>query len=218
MKPIAGAVAQKLLNLYRQEHVIVGGWATVNKIFVAEADDEVISALRELPTGGMLVRHIENLRAGKTPMDTIERELMPYGGMMSDAADSVPLTAEDWRDVESLLETFSPDTNGLDELRNARVVRKFGEEWIETIGAAIRTRPELHQKWEIVTKTYQAYRLWDNATEIMTQPLSERARAELQAEMPAYETYLPMFGADGEELLGKLRNFISNIKPDDATE
>ena len=214
MKPIAGAVAQKLLNLYRQEHVIVGGWTTVNKIFVDEADEDVIAALRELPTGPMLVRHIENLRSGKTPMDTIERELMPYGGLMSDATDSLPLTAEDWRDLESLMETFTPDTNGLDELRNARVIRKFGEEWIETIGAAMQTRPELRPRWDIVTKTYQAYRLWDTATAILNQPLSERARAELQADMPDYETYLPMFGADGEELLAKLRNFISNAKPD----
>ena len=216
MKPIAGAVAQKLLNLYRQEHVIVGGWLTVNKIFVDEADDEVLAALRDLPTGGMLVRHIENLRGGKTPMDTIERELMPYGGLMSDATDSLPLTTDDWHELESLMQTFTPDTAGLDQLRQARVIRKFGEEWMETISNAMRGRPELAQKWDIIIKTYEAYRLWDNATEIMTQPLSERARAEIQADMPAYETYLPMFGADGENLLAKLRNFISNIKPDDA--
>lgn len=216
MKQISGATAQRLLNLYRQEHVIVGGWATVNPVFLAEATPEVLSELRTLPTGEMLARHIENLRAGKTPMDTISRELLPYGGLMSNAADAMPLTAQDWRDLESLIANFTPDPSGLDALQHSPVVRKFGEEWPETIRGALKTRPELMQKWDVVAKTYQAYRLWDLANEIMTQPLSERSRAQLQADMPAYETYLPMFGTDGEQLLAKLRNFISNVKPSDA--
>ena len=82
MNAKTSATAQKLLNLYRQEHVIIGGWATVNPVFINEATDEVIRELRELPTGKMLVQHIENLRTGKTPMDSIERELLPYGGLM----------------------------------------------------------------------------------------------------------------------------------------
>ena len=82
MNASASATALKLLNLYRQEHVIIGGWATINPVLVNEATDEVIKELRELPTGKMLIRHIENLRSGKTPMDSINRELLPYGGMM----------------------------------------------------------------------------------------------------------------------------------------
>ena len=64
MKARASTIAQKLLNLYRQEHVIIGGWAAINPVFVAEADDEVIRELRVLPTGKMLIQHIENLRSG----------------------------------------------------------------------------------------------------------------------------------------------------------
>ena len=37
MKPKASVVAQKLLNLYRQAHVIIGGWSALNPIFVDEA-------------------------------------------------------------------------------------------------------------------------------------------------------------------------------------
>ena len=76
-------IALKLLNLYRQEHVIIGGWAAVNPIFVNEANDDVIKELRDMPTGKALVQHIENLRNGKTPMDSIDPELLPYGGMMT---------------------------------------------------------------------------------------------------------------------------------------
>ena len=82
MNAKTSTIALKLLNLYRQEHVIIGGWTTVNPIFVNEATDDVIKELRDMPTGKLLVRHIENLRSGKTPMDSIDPELLPYGGMM----------------------------------------------------------------------------------------------------------------------------------------
>ena len=47
MKAKNVAVAQKLLNLYRQEHVIIGGWSAVNPVFINEATDDVIKELRE---------------------------------------------------------------------------------------------------------------------------------------------------------------------------
>ena len=61
MKPKASTIAQKLLNLYRQAHVIIGGWGALNPIFVDEATPDVISELSNLPTGKMLAKHIENL-------------------------------------------------------------------------------------------------------------------------------------------------------------
>ena len=45
MKPKASVVAQKLLNLYRQAHVIIGGWSALNPIFVEEATPDVLSSL-----------------------------------------------------------------------------------------------------------------------------------------------------------------------------
>ena len=107
MKAKNVAVAQKLLNLYRQEHVIVGGWATVNQVFVNEATDEVIKELGDLPTGKMLARHIENLRSGKTPMDSIDRELLPYGGMMiEENITNITLTPEQWTELENRINNF----------------------------------------------------------------------------------------------------------------
>lgn len=209
MKPKASVVAQKLLNLYRQEHVIFGGWAAVNEIFISEADDDVLHEISQLPTGKSLVQHIANLRSGKTPMNSIDRDLLPYGGMMAETVATVPLLPSEWTELENGINAFTPDQAGLDQIQELPVIKKFGDEWIVAIRAALAERPDLLDKWSIITKTYRAYFLWKVASDMLNQPLSERARAQLQADMPEYETYLPMFGDAGTELLGKLRTFIS---------
>ena len=205
-------IALKLLNLYRQEHVIIGGWATVNPIFVNEATDDVIKELRDMPTGKLLVRHIENLRSGKTPMDSIDPELLPYGGMMTaeDMA-TIKLTTNQWQELEYALNNFTPDQMGLERFMRLDVVHEFGEEWQNAIRSALNARPQLLDQWNIVNQTYNAYRLWDTANEIIANPISERSRAQVQADMPEYETYLPMFGDAGTELLAKLRTFVSSM-------
>ena len=206
------AIAQKLLNLYRQEPVIIGGWATVNPIFVKEATDDVIRELNDMPTGKLLVRHIENLRSGKTPADSIDPELLPYGGMMTaeDVA-TIKLSPDQWRELEYALQTFTPDQNGLNRFMELDIVHQFGEEWQTAIRSVLNARPQLLEQWNIVNQTYNAYRLWNTANEIIANPISERVRAQVQADMPEYETYLPMFGDAGTELLSKLRTFISSL-------
>lgn len=206
------AIALRLLNLYRQEHVIIGGWATVNPIFVNDATDDVIKELRDMPTGKLLVQHIENLRSGKTAMDSIDSELLPYGGMMTaeDVA-TIKLNPNQWRELENALQEFTPDQAGLDRFMSLELVRNLGEEWQNSIRAILNARPKLLDKWNIVKQTYNAYRLWDVANEIIANPISERVRAQVQADMPEYETYLPMFGDAGAELLAKLRTFISSM-------
>ncbi len=217
MNAKASTTAQKLLNLYRQEHVIFGGWAAVNQVFVDEATPDVLHELRELPTGKNLIKHIENLRSGKTPMDSIERELLPYGGMMAETVATVPLTKSEWAELESGINSFTTDQDGLEKIQQLDVIKKFGDQWMVAIRAALSERPELLEKWALVTKTYRAYYLWKVASDMLNQPLSERARAQLQADMPEYETYLPMFGDAGVELLEKLRSFISTMTPDADT-
>lgn len=214
MKAKASLIAQKLLNLYRQEHVIFGGWAAVNEVFVNEANPEVITELRELPTGKLLAKHIENLRSGKTPMNSIERDLLPYGGMMAETIATIPLTTEEWAELEQGIHNFTPDENGLNEIQQLNVIKKFGDQWLVAIRAAISAKPELLEKWSVIAKTYRAYYLWKVASDMINQPLTERARAQLQADMPEYETYLPMFGEAGVELLEKLRSFITTMKSD----
>ena len=142
MKAKASATAQKLLNLYRQEHVIIGGWTAINPIFVDEATPDVIKELREMPTGKMLIKHIENLRNGVTPMDSIEPELMPYGGQMQDASmSSVKLTDNQWQELEYGFENFTPDQAGLKMFTSLGVVQQFGPEWITAIRDAIAQKP-----------------------------------------------------------------------------
>lgn len=216
MKAKASVTAQKLLNLYRQEHVIFGGWAAVNRVFIDEATPAVIDALVELPTGRMLAEHIKNLRSGHTPMDSIDRELLPYGGMMAETVATVPLTNDEWRELEAGIDNFTPDQDGLNRIQQLKVIRKFGDQWLVAIRAALNERPQLLEKWANVMRIYRAYYLWKVASDMLNQPLSERARAQLQADMPEYETYLPMFGAAGLELLAKLRQFITTRDPIDT--
>lgn len=210
MKAKIRATAQKLVNLYRQAHVIIGEWSTVNPIFINEADDVVIQEILDLPTGKMLVKHIENLRSGKTPMDSIERELLPYGGMMSgENIASVNLTAAQWAELEQGIENFTPNQDGLNAFTALNVVNRFGEEWQNAIASLVQTKPHLHKKWQTISHTFNAYRLWNTANDVISKPLTDRVRAQVQSEMPEYETYLPMFGNAGNELLNKLRTFIA---------
>ena len=54
----------------------------------------------------------------------------------------------------------------------------------------------------------RAHELWNSANVLLTPPVSERAKAQAQADMPEFETYLPMFGDAGMELLERLRSFV----------
>lgn len=203
--------AMRLMNLYRQQHVIFGGWDAVNKIFLDQADADVIDAIRALPVGKILVQHIENLRSGKTPIDSIAHELLPYGGMMKEVVASTNLSADEMAELESALSEFTPDQNGLDKIQSLSVVKKFGDEWQIAIRSALLQNPEISERWNTVTKTARAYYLWKVATDILAAPLSDRSRARIQADLPEYETYLPMFGETGNELLTRLRNFVSSL-------
>ena len=212
MKAKASKTAQRLLNLYRQEHVIIGGWVALNPIFINDADEYVIAELSEMPTGKMLVQHIENLRSGKTPMDSIEPELLPYGGMMTESVlTNVTLTGPEFSELQHALDIFTPDQQGLNMISGLNAVRKFGDEWQSAIHGALSSNHAMLQKWDIVVKTYRAYQLWDTASEIINQPIDDRVRAEIQADMLEYETYLPMFGDAGTELLARLRTFVSSL-------
>lgn len=212
MQQQAHIVAQRLLNLYRQEHVIDGGWAVVNKIFINESDDpQVIAELENLPTGKRLIAHINNLRSGKTPMDSIDKDLLPYGGMMSGQEIAISLTSEELEQLKFALENFQPTTDGLRAIKQVPCVQKFGNDWAEDIKAALSSDIDLLNKWNLVIKTDKAYRIWDSAKELLSETLTERNRAQIQADMPEYETYLPMFGEQGQEILARLRTFMSSL-------
>ncbi len=212
MKQKANLIAQKLVNLYRQEHVILGGWAVLNPVFVQEATDDVLDVMADLPTGKLLVQHIKNLKSGKTPMDSIDRNLLPYGGAMAESAIATPLSDEQWNELVSAVNQFTPNQQGLENLKKLDVIKKFGDEWLVGIKNILSEHPDLSARWKVVMQTWQAYHLWDMATQIVSQPLTERMRAQIQADMPEYETFLPMFDKPGQELLAKLRSFMNDTK------
>lgn len=206
----AHIIAQRLLNLYRQEHVIEGGWDAVNKVFLAESNNaQVIAELENMPTGKKLVAHINNLRDKKTPMNTIDKDLLPYGGLMSDIEVNVSLTDEEITELAQVLDKFQPTQENLNTIKNMPLVRKFGNDWDKDIRSAIMSNPNMLAKWDIVIQTDKAYRIWESARELLSETLTERNRAQIQADMPEYETFLPMFGDSGKEMLNRLRTFMS---------
>ena len=209
----AHIIAQRLLNLYRQEHVIDGGWAAVNAVFIQESNDpKVIAELELLPTGKRLIAHINNLRSGKTPMDSIDKDLLPYGGMMSGQTIIFTLTETEKAQLKTALDKFKPDPEHLNAIKQMPVVQKFGNDWIEDIKSAIASDADMLEKWKTVIQTDKAYRIWDSAKQLLSETLTERHRAQIQADMPEYETYLPMFGEAGNQALAKLRTFISSMQ------
>lgn len=211
MRELNSIIAQRMLNLYRQAHVINGGWAAVNQALVAEADNEVLIELQKLPSGTKLVSHIKNLKSGKTPMDQIEYELMPYSGMMDSAVKITKISNKDLKELESALAEFQSDEEHIDRIKNLSIVQSFGENWIKGVRSALLDKPNLLSKWNEVSYTARAYELWNKAYAVLTPPISERARAQAQADLSEYETYLPMFGEEGTKLLARIRTFVSSM-------
>ena len=93
MQQQAHVIAQRLLNIYRQEHVLVGGWAAVNRVLIDESNDpNVIAELNKYKYvvicsyyegRYMLSRHSKrttwetqggHIEVGETPMDAIDPE------------------------------------------------------------------------------------------------------------------------------------------------
>jgi len=205
--------AQRLLNLYRQEHVINGGWIAVNEVFLRESEEEdVLTALATLPTGDKLIEHIKNLRSGKTPIDSIDNNLLPYGGMMFGAEIEASLNPEEVQQLKDTLKDFTPDTASLDKIKQLPFVQRFGSDWIDDIKIALTDNNELLAKWDVVARTAQAYDNWNTAQKLVSEPATERNRALIQANMLDFEMYLPMFGDAGKEVLTKLRAIIAAHK------
>lgn len=211
MKAKASVIAQKLLNLYRQAHVINGGWPVLNRVFLDEASDEVLAELVNLPTGKMLATHIANLQSGKTPMDSIARELLPYGGMMAENEVVQHLTQEELDDLIHAVNTFTPDAKGLDEFMDNPIVARFGSDWANQIRTVLPHDSDALAKLDNIVQIANAYKMWESANQILANSVTDRERAQLQVDMPEYETYLPMFGDEGRNLLRRLHTLTSSM-------
>ncbi|MDR1026904.1 MAG: hypothetical protein LBL46_00625 [Rickettsiales bacterium] len=206
MKSKTALVAQKLVNLYRSAFAIDGGWRAVNAVFLAEADDAVIAEIGKLSTGKLLSQHIFNLRSGATAPDSIEPELLPYNGMMQPhgAAD---YDGPEFAALRNALENFQPTAENIAAIKKLPIVVEFGDRWAAGVRSILHD-DSLIAIWRGVLQTDSALRLWSRAAEILASTPSDLLRAEIQADMPEYETYLPMFGKDGIEALSRLRQLV----------
>jgi len=212
MQQQAHTIAQRLLNIYRQEHVINGGWVAVNKVLIAESDDpQIFEELEKLPTGKRLIAHINNLREGKTPMDSIEPDLLPYGGLLATQESKISLDEQEIEELKLALTNIKNTPDGLKRLRQLPFIQKFGNNWLDDVKAAVGSDKELSTRWDAIIRTAKAYQTWDSAKQLTSETLTERSRAQIQADMPEFETYLPMFGESGNKMLTKLRTFISSM-------
>lgn len=216
MKAKASITAQKLLNLYRQEHVITGGWTVLNKIFIDEATEDVINELKDLPTGKLLVEHIKNLRSGKTSMDSISRELLPYGGIFAERPNT-QITEPELKELKVAVNEFTPNQRGLENFISTPVVRRLGADWSSTIRTVLTNDQDLLDKFDQIARMWNAYNIWIKAKDFMKQPMNDRVRAQLQADLPEYETYLPMFGEEGTDLLRRVHSVISSLPQTPST-
>lgn len=211
MKAKASVIAQKLLNLYRQAHVIEGGWAMVNRVFVNEATDDVLTQMQDLPTGKFLIEHIKNLRSGKTPMNAIARELLPYGGMLAENVVDVDVGKNDLQELIDAIDNFNPTQDGIDTFLNNPVIKNAGQDWIKTVHKLISGDADATKKFDQIVRTWTAYNMWTRANDVLAAPVDDRVRAQLQVDMPEYETYLPMFGDEGQDLLRRLHKLTSAL-------
>ena len=143
-------------------------------------------------------------------MDTINPELLPYGGLMATQTSNINLTDAELNELKSALNNFEPNIEYLNKIKQLESVKKFGNNWKENIKSILAQYPDMSAKWENVIRTAKAYQMWDSAKELISEDFTERSRAQIQADMPEFETYLPMFGDEGQEILAKLRTYISS--------
>ena len=215
MKESVNQIAIRLMNLYRSAHAINGTWASVNPVFLSESNDAVIEEIKKIPAGEKLAMHIEQLRAGRIAQNSISPELMPYGGMMESHSVELDYDARfDNNDIDSLLrelEVFTPTLENVNRIKQLPFVVQFGDRWLAGVRAALANRPDMLARIKTVHDTDRAYQLWERASEILSWQPSEKLRAEVQADLPEYETYLPMFESSGVELLSKLRAYVASI-------
>lgn len=207
MKTRAATIAQRLMNLYRNAFAIEGGWRTVNPVFIDEADDVVISEIAKLPCGKFLAQHISNIKSGRTKMDAIDSELLPYNGMMDNSSSGRKVDGQEFDALRSALENFQPDIGNLEKIKNLPIVKRFGDRWAAGV-RSILGDDSLIAIWRNVLQADSALRLWGRVAEILSSTPSDLLKAEVQADMPEYETYLPLFGKEGLDILTRLRELV----------
>jgi hypothetical protein len=206
VKTKAAAIAQKLMNLYRNASAIEGAWSAVNPVLMKEANAAVMGEIERLPCGKFLSKHISDLKSGRTKMNSIDAELVPCG---ANFAAPGKISDDEYDELIRALGKFKPDAAHLDVIKSLSIVKKFEGNWQTGVGSVLRDSDGI-AAWQNVVRTDGALRLWARAAGILSLEPTELLRAEVQADLPEYETYLPMFGEEGKTLLARIRKLINS--------
>ncbi len=212
--------AQRLLNLYRQAHSIDGGWVVLNPYFISEDSPKLEEELKKLPNGWKLAKHIENLKEGKTQMDSISPDLTPYGGLMTNdnvykVVQNIELPKAEFDNLSDFLHGFKPDFKHLTDFKKAEFFESLGKDWTNQAKLIIQNSNDkdsetLLNKLNQLIDLDKTYSAWYQASELLTEPESEKTKATAQTLLTEFESRLPKFGKQGQELLEKIRNLISS--------
>ena len=122
-------------------------------------------------------------------MNTIDKDLLPYGGLIMGQDTIITLTQNELSELSTALASFEPTPDGLNKIKKLPCVKKFGNEWLSSIKSAVNDYPEISTKWLDVVRTERAYNMWNIARELVSEDLTDRDRAKIQADMPDFETY-----------------------------
>ena len=135
---------------------------------------------------------------------------------MAESATSPDISPSDLQQLVAAIDSFNPSSEGLNEFMDTPIIKSFGAEWVLMSRNVLSNNPDALHRLDDIVRVSRAYQLWNNANDILSNPVTDRVRANLQVDMPEYRTYLPMFGDEGKELLRRLHGLTSSMPSHDA--
>ena len=148
-------IGRKYLNIFHQLHFINAGMEILNNDFLTMSDD-VIELLPELAGGMKLAQHIKNLKTGKTPINKIDADVLPFGELVFDDhekfleytsynkiaamknvesennAETSSIQTEinnEYKQLYELLRAFKNTPALLENFKSSEVIRDLGPDW-----------------------------------------------------------------------------------------
>lgn len=200
--------ARYLLNLFRQNHIFAGSLESLNKKFLT-ASPETVDDLKKLPTGAILVRHIDLLKTKKVPLTKIAREcvlfpeLTPPENIMilpEGKKESLPANKSSGEEtILRALDSFRPDNAHLNTFK-----QDLGVNWKTRLMDFVsknKLNSSQQQAYETVLGFSDAIDSWHKAEDILQEDNQVKARSILAN----LEAVLPQFGVAGQDLLTRVK-------------
>jgi len=200
--------AQYLLNLFRQNHVFADKLESLNKKFLT-ASAEALEALKHLPTGTILLRHIDLLKTKKVPLHKIAKdcvlfpELTPPENtviLSEEKKETSPVNKSSGEEtILRALDSFRPDNAHLNTFK-----QDLGINWKTRLMDFVsknKLNASQQQAYETVLGFSDAIDAWHKAESVLQEDNQVKARSILSN----LETVLPQFGSAGQDLLMRVK-------------